>query len=316
MSNLPPLYGSKPNDPSARKIGSYIMWVAIAGTCVTSSMFMTGLAPNVLAIEVVRKTVNVELEWMTWFIAFIPAGLILLAAVPFLAYKLYPPEVKEGPEVSQWAAGELARMGSLTKNEILLLVYVMIALLLWVFGADLMNATTAALVVIALMLITGVIKWSDMTSYKDAWNTLAWFATLVALADGLARVGFIKWFAEAVGAHLGGMSPVMAIIVLALVNHFMHYLFASVTAHVTAMLPVLLAVGAAIPGMPVEKMALLLCLQLGIMGIITPYGTGPSPVYYGSGFLPSKDWWRLGMIFGLIYLVTYLVIVVPWVMAR
>ena len=316
ISNLPPLYGSKPNDPSARKIGSYLMWVAIAGTCVTSSMFMTGLAPNVLAIEVVKKTVNIELEWTPWFIAFIPAGLLLLAAVPYLAYKLYPPEVKEGPEVSQWAANELTKMGGLSKNEILLLVYVVIALLLWVFGGDLVNATTAALIVICLMLLTSVIKWGDMTSYKDAWNTLAWFATLVALADGLSRVGFIKWFATAVGAHLGGMSPVVAIIVLALINHFMHYLFASVTAHVTAMLPVLLAVGAAIPGMPVDKMALLLCLQLGIMGIITPYGTGPSPVYYGSGFLPSTDWWRLGGIFGLIYLAVYFVVVMPWVMMR
>ena len=277
---------------------------------------MTGLAPNVLAIEIVKKTVNIEFEWITWFFAFIPAGLILLALVPLLAYWLYPPEIKAGEEIPKWAAGELAKMGGLTRNEILLLVFVLTALLLWVFGADLMNATTVALVVIGLLLITGVIKWSDMTSYKDAWNTLAWFATLVALADGLARVGFIKWFAETVGAQLGGMTPVMAIIVLALVNHFVHYLFASVTAHVTAVLPVLLAVGASIPGMPVEKMALLLCLQLGIMGIITPYGTGPSPVYYGSGFIPSADWWRLGAIFGLVYLGVYMVIIVPWVMLR
>jgi L-tartrate/succinate antiporter len=292
------------------------MWVAMAATCVTSSLFMTGLAPNVLAIGIVKKTVNVEFEWMDWFISFLPAGLILLALVPLLAYWLYPPEVKSGEEVPKWAESELAKMGGLTKNEILLLVYVLIALLLWIFGGDLVNATTAALIVIALMLITSVIKWGDMTSYKEAWNTLAWFATLVALADGLARVGFIKWFAETVGAHLGGLSPIAAIIVLALLNHFVHYLFASVTAHVTAVLPVLLAVGASIPDMPVDKMALLLCLQLGIMGIITPYGTGPSPVYYGSGFLPSKDWWRLGGIFGLIYLGVYLVIIVPWVMMR
>ncbi len=316
ISNLPPLYDSRPNDPSARRIGSYIMWVAIAATCVTSSLFMTALAPNVLAIGIVKKTVNVEFEWINWFFAFLPAGLLLLALVPLLAYWLYPPEVKAGEEIPKWAAGELGKMGGLTRNEILLLVYVLIALLLWIFGGDLLNATTVALLVICLMLVTGVIKWSDMTAYKDAWNTLAWFATLVALADGLARVGFIKWFAETVGVHLAGLTPVMAIVVLALINHFVHYLFASVTAHVTAVLPVLLAVGAAIPGMPVDKMALLLCLQLGIMGIITPYGTGPSPVYYGSGFLPSADYWRLGGIFGFIYLGVYLALVVPWVMMR
>jgi L-tartrate/succinate antiporter len=41
IRNLPPLYDSKPNDPSMRRVGSYIMWVAIAATCVTSSMFLT-----------------------------------------------------------------------------------------------------------------------------------------------------------------------------------------------------------------------------------------------------------------------------------
>src|SRR5262249_11335200 len=38
IKNLPPLYDSKPDDPSMRRIGSYIMWVAIATTCVTSTL--------------------------------------------------------------------------------------------------------------------------------------------------------------------------------------------------------------------------------------------------------------------------------------
>ena len=80
--------------------------------------------------------------------------------------------------------------------------------------------------------------------------------------------------------------------------------------------PVLLAVGAAIPGMPVDRMALLLCLQLGIMGVITPYGTGPSPVYFGSGFLPGRIYWKLGTIFGVVYLAAFFLITVPWVMVR
>ena len=47
IRNLPGLYGSEPGE-TARKIGSYIMWTALATTCVTSSMFLTGLAPNLL----------------------------------------------------------------------------------------------------------------------------------------------------------------------------------------------------------------------------------------------------------------------------
>jgi L-tartrate/succinate antiporter len=106
--------------------------------------------------------------------------------------------VKQGAEVPAWAAQELDKMGPLSSREITLAVLVISALLLWIFGGKIMEATTAAIVVISLMLILNVLTWDDITANKSAWNTLVWFATLVALADGLTRVGFIKWFAESV----------------------------------------------------------------------------------------------------------------------
>lgn len=30
------------------------------------------------------------------------------------------------------------------------------------------------------------------------------------------------------------------------------------------------------------------------MGIVSPFTTSPSPLYYGSGFLPAADYRRLG----------------------
>lgn len=314
IKNLPPLYDSKPNDPSKRRIGSYIMWVALASTCVTSTLFLTGLAPNLLAKELVRKTVNVELQWGDWFAAAAVPGILLLILVPLLAYWLYPPEVTEGSAVTEWAGKEIGKLGGLTSREITLAVLVVIALGLWIFAGNYVNATTAALVVICLMMVLNVVTWDDVTKNSAAWNTLAWFATLVALADGLTRVGFVKWFAESVAGQLTGVSPSVAVLALLLINFFGHYLFASITAHVTAMIPVLLAVGSTIPGVNIHALALGLCLQLGIMGIITPYATGPSPVYYGSGYLPAADYWRLGAIFGLIFFAVFLVIGVPWML--
>ncbi len=55
VSNIPPLYGSSPTE-NPRKIGSYIMWIAFATQCVTSSMFLTALAPNVLAVELSARS--------------------------------------------------------------------------------------------------------------------------------------------------------------------------------------------------------------------------------------------------------------------
>src|SRR4030095_10143064 len=118
---------------------------------VTSSLFLTAFAPNLLAAELVRKIANVDLEWGTWFIYAAPMCILLLALVPLLAYWLYPPEVKEGAEVPAWAKTELEKMGPLSGREMILGVLVLVALALWIFGGDIMEATTAALVVISLM---------------------------------------------------------------------------------------------------------------------------------------------------------------------
>ena len=90
-------------------------------------------------------------------------------------------------------------------------------------------------------------------------------------------------------------------IVLVLVFYFAHYLFASLSAHTATMLPVILAVGKGIPGVPMEQLCILLVLSIGIMGCLTPYATGPGVIIYGC-YVKSKDYWRLGAIFGVIYI--------------
>jgi len=312
IRNLPELYGSKPNDPSARRMGSYLMWMAISATCITSTLFLTGLAPNPLAVELVRKTSNVQIGWMQWFSAMAPFGIIMLITLPLIGYVLYPPEVKGGPEVPTWAAKELEKQGPMSGKEKLLAVLVLIALGLWIFGGSFIDATTVAIVVMTLMVFLRVVAWDDILANKQAWNTLIWFGTLVTLASGLSQVGFVKWFAQVIGGYMTGLSPRMAMVLLTLMFFFIHYMFASVTAHVTAVLPVMLAVGSAIPGIDMPQFAMMLCGTLGIMGIQTPYATGPSPVYYGSGYLPSADYWRMGAIFGAIFIGAYLLIGVPW----
>jgi di/tricarboxylate transporter len=62
----------------------------------------------------------------------------------------------------------------------------------------------------------------------------------------------------------------------------------------------------------IEAASLLFCYSLGLMGIISPYAAGPGPLYYGSGYVSRADFWRLGLIFGAIYLALLLVIGVPY----
>ena len=94
---------------------------------------------------------------------------------------------------------------------------------------------------------------------------------------------------------LAGYSPFVVMALLVALFFLMHYVFAGITAHTTAVAPVMLAAGAAVDGMPVRTFVLLLGFSLGIMGVLTPYATGPAPLYYGCGFIARRDFWRLGL---------------------
>ncbi len=313
IRNIPELYGSRPED-SPRRIGAYLMWLAFAATCVTSSMFVTALAPNILALAMVKSATGIEITWTEWFVGFLPAGALLILALPYLVYKLYPPEITMSHEVPRWAALELREMGRVTSHERAMATLILGALVLWIFGSSAIDPTMVAIAVIAVMLAGGIVSWDEVVGNRPAWNVLCWFATLVVLADGLNKVGFVGWFGSAAAARFAGLPPTIIMISLVALFFFVHYMFASLTAHTTAVLPVILAAGVVVPGMPIRTFALLLGFSLGIMGVITPYATGPAPVYFASGFIARRDFWRLGLVFGLIFLAALLLIGIPWLM--
>ncbi len=49
------------------------------------------------------------------------------------------------------------------------------------------------------------------------------------------------------------------------------------------------------------------------MGILTPYGTGHSPIWFASGYNKGPEFWKLGAIFGIIYLAIFIVVGIPWI---
>jgi L-tartrate/succinate antiporter len=325
LRSIPGLYGSEPG-PSARRIGAYVMWTAFAVTAVTSSTFVTALAPNAAALAFVKQGTGLDVTWTQWLFGVWPVGVLLVAAVPLLVYLVYPPEIRTSREVPGWAAQELGRMGPMSWREKVMAGLVVLAVSLWItgsnagislplLGSQFVDATGVVLLANALMLVTRVVEWEDVLGHAGAWNVLVWFATLVALADGLNRVGFVAWLARGFASRLTGIPPLATMALLVAFFFFVHYAFASLTAHTAAVLPVVLATGMAVPGLPVDVFALLLVYSLGLMGVLSPYATGPAPVYYASGYVSRRAFWTLGFLFGAIYLLTLLGVGVPYLLA-
>lgn len=314
VRQIPELYNSRPDDGTARRMGAYLLYTALVASFITSSMFITALAPNTLAVSVMRTTAGVTVSWVDWFIGFAPVGFLLLAVVPFVIYKLYPPEIRNAPEAPRWAADQLLAMGPMSRREWTLLVLVCCALSLWIGAIHYIEPALTAMLVVLLMVMCRVVTWNDVIGHAQAWNILVWFATMVTLAGGLAETKFVGWVAQSLAPSLQGVTPTTAIVTVTGVYFFLHYFFASITAHTASLLPVFLAMAVTIPSVSPKEWALLLAYPLGLMGVLTTYTAGHNPIYYGSGYISRQAFWALGLVLGIFFFATYLVIGVPWLM--
>jgi anion transporter len=311
VRNIPPAYGSLP-DKEPRKIGAYIMWTGVAATSISSSLFLTGLAPNLMALSIARDTVQVTITWQEWFMAMLPAGGLLVLITPLIIYLIYPPTEKHFPDTPNWAREELAKMGPISFREMCMAGLALSALLMWIFGGKIMDATLVSLVALCLMVILRVVTWEQIVSNKQAWDTFFWFGTLVTLAGGLARVGFLKWFAEYCTTAMAGLPAMGIALGLLVLMYYSHYFFAGVAAHTAAMIALIFTAGLAIPGMDMKYFVMFISGSLGIMGILTPYGAAQNIIYYGAGYIKSTTFWALGAIFGTLFFIVYSISAVFW----
>ena len=300
MASIARAYDSKPGDGSERKLGAFLTLTAYQVDCVTSAMFLTAMAANPLAQKLAGE-LKVNITWTGWMTAAIVPGLISLLLIPWVIYKLFPPEIKETPGAVDIARARLQELGRMSKPEWMMLGVLVVLLSLWIFAKQLgdLNATTAALIGLSLLLLLGVLGWDDIKAETGAWDTLVWFAALVMMAGFLNKLGMIPWFSKAIGAQMAGHGWVFAFLVLALVYFYSHYFFASNTAHVASMYAAFLGVSIAL-GAPPVLAALVLAFFSNLFAGMTHYGTGPAPVLFGTGYVEVGTWWRYGLLISLL----------------
>lgn len=299
---------SEPNDGTARKFGAYIMQIEYQANAITCAMFITAMAGNPMSVELAAKTIGVEITWSEWALAAAVPGVISLIVMPYLLYKLYPPEIHEMPHAKKMAVEALEKMGPMSYMEKVVLVVFVGALALWATSSlTHMNATGVGMLAVTVLLLTNVLTWQDVLQEKGAWNTMFWMGSLIALAGALSSSGFIKVVAGMAGSAIAsaGLSWLTAFILLALIYVYSHYAFASVSAHIGAMYAAFLAVAVAV-GTPPLLAAIAFASLSNLMIPLTHYGGGAAPILYGAGYVPQGKWWQLGFIMVTVYMIIWL----------
>jgi DASS family divalent anion:Na+ symporter len=281
---------------------------------VTAGMFVTAMAGNPLVVKLAADQ-GVKIGWMDWAIAAFVPGIVCLALVPPLVMWIAKPTVRSTPDATALAQRELEKMGPVSRNEMVMAAIFAGLLLLWVFGEQIeIEASLAAALGVSIMLAAGVLTWRDCLEERSAWDTVIWIGLLIMLAGKLNEYGMVKWFGAEFSAHLKGRPGIAIYALVALIYFYIHYFFASATAHVSALFPLSLALLAG-GGVPLFAGAVGLGALSSMCGCLTQYGIGSGPVMYGAGYVTQGEWWKAGFLMSIVYLAVWLVVAPLWWLA-
>ena len=304
--------GSYPGE-TAKKAGAYLLQNGYFATKVTSFLFATAMAPNLLALDFITKLTGVSLNWGQWAAAMFVPGFIMLMLIPLIGYMYERPSVKD-IDNKKIAADGLAELGPMKASEKGLIVIALLAITGWILPTfDIkIDATAVAIVAMIATFVCGIISWDDLLKTKAAWNTLIWFGGILGLSSALTKGKFFEWLAKYLEAHMNfGLDPFMMLILISIISVVVRYFFASGTAYISAMLPVFLIVGIN-AGIDPTLLAFIMIGTNAYGGSVTHYGAAPGPIIFSAGYNNVKDWWTVGLISAVVCLVLHYVIGIPW----
>jgi len=305
------LYGSRPG-ATAALIGTFLMTALYQNICVTAAMFLTGQASNPLAAKIAADTFQFPMSWGLWALAGIVPGICSLALIPYVIYRIDPPEIRKTPEAAAFAASELQKMGRMDRGQSIVLIIFIVVCGLWITSPiHHLDIAVSALLGSCALLLTGILRWDDVLAERAAWDIFVWYGGLVRLGKALNDAGVTREFAKSVGTLFPGESWVILFAFALLIYFYTHYGFASITAHILAMFApfvVVLASKGAPLGLTIFAFACFTNLSAGL----TNYGTTPSPMFYSLNYVSFQKWWKAGFIISIVNLIIWSTIGFAW----
>jgi len=297
--------GSSPG-PTARHLGAFLILASFHATYTASGMFLTGMAANPVIAGFAKQIGGVELTWLRWIEGSILPALLTLTLVPLLLHRLVRPTISDTEPARAHAREALAELGPMRPAERGLGVVMLAVMAGWISSPyhGIPNAFIA-LAGVSALLLGRVLSWDDLLGERRAWDALIWFAPLLMMASELQDTGVIGVLSSSLFAGLQGWPWVAALPALLVAYLYLHYGFASMTAHVTALYPGFLAAALAV-GAPALISALGLAYFSNLNASLTHYGTGSAPIFFGAGYVPQGTWWRIGFLVSLLNIVIWL----------
>ena len=305
--------GSTPDDEDKRRLGGYLMFCGMASLAISSALWFTATSGNPVGASLAAEQ-GLNIDFGSWLLASSVPCLVVIALLPLLLYRLFPPGITSTPDAPGHAREELRTMGPMSRNEWITAVTFAIMITGWILAAPYkLNLTAIALAGLATLMVTGVLTLDDMSKQGGTLVTFIWLAVLFGMSGQLNEMGFMGYVGERLAVGLEGLAWPVAYVALLVIYVLLHFGFVSQNAQVLALLGVFLDVGVK-SGVPVALMAYALLFASSYFSVITPQGGSQNIIFVASGYLKQSELYRLGLATTGFCTLVFLVIGTPWIL--
>jgi divalent anion:Na+ symporter, DASS family len=303
---------SHPWEPSRKRLGAYLMMNSMAGLGLSSALWLTAMAANPVGVAVLAAQ-GVQLKFGSWFLASSVPTFCAMILIPWLLYRVFPPELTATHHAPAAAAESLASLGAMSRQEWITLGTFLGMVLGWALGGLVgFDATAVAFLGLAVLMVGGVFTLDDIKGSGDALETLIWFAILYTLSTELDQLGFMTYLGDIMGHWVDGLAWPLTYGLLLLIYVLLHYLFVSQSAHMLALFAVFLGISQ--PEVPLPLMGMMLLLATNFFSVITPQASSANVIFVGSGYLTGREVYRNGALVTVTCLLVYLLVGTPWIL--
>jgi DASS family divalent anion:Na+ symporter len=302
-------YDTNHSKEMARKNSMFLLQICFQGSVITCAMFVTAMSGNPLIISIAGK-LGAEITWTNWAVGAIIPGILNLLLLPILIYFLCPPSIKVSNSAPMLAMQSLSEMGKLSKKEIIMSLTFVGLIIFWIFGKYFsIDSTTTALIGVVILLLSGILTWNDVLSEQSAWDIMIWFSIILTISSYLNNFGVMTWIGMGLENLLFNIGYPKQIVFLCIIfiYFFIHYFFASVTAHITVLYAIFVCLLIKLCAVSTLPACLIIAYISSLSAGLTHYGNSAAPIFFGAKAFSILQWWRVGLIICLFNLVIWII---------
>jgi len=271
---------------------------ALAWGCVIGGVTTyLGGARNPLAAGIYSQATGETISFIHWLKASCPLVVIMLFVALAVLNLLFKAEPVDMEAAKRMLVRDREQLGPVSRQEWGVGCLFVLTIIAWLTLQSIFGLATIALFSVALMFIFRFTDWATVERSVN-WGIILMYGGAIALGSALSSAGTSAWIIDELLGE-ASLSPTMTIIMIAAISLVLTE-FISNAAVVSVMLPVAISL-AQVQDISVVAITLAVALPSGLTYTL-PMGTPATAIAYSSGFMPMREFLKIGPIMGLISL--------------